>query len=86
MPYPRERKCHTRMAINAWSDKSIQVRIIRFDSIFHRNFRTIFEAENTIRGQHGITDTRNCGHGSGIGMKDLFFHSEKCLFFLDRFN
>jgi hypothetical protein len=31
--------------------------------------RTIFEAENTIRGQHGVTDTRNCGHGSGILMK-----------------
>ena len=29
-------------------------------------FRTIFEAEDTIRGQHGVTDTRNCGHGSGI--------------------
>ncbi len=31
-------------------------------------FRTIFEAENTIRGQHGVTDTRNCGHGSGRKM------------------
>jgi nucleoside-diphosphate kinase len=31
-------------------------------------FRTIFEAEDTIRGQHGVTDTRNCGHGSGIEM------------------
>ncbi|UJR23983.1 hypothetical protein I4U23_026949 [Adineta vaga] len=27
-------------------------------------FKTVFEAENTIRGQHGVTDTRNCGHGS----------------------
>jgi hypothetical protein len=35
-------------------------------------FRTIFEAENTIRGQHGITDTRNCGHGSGI--ENRIFH------------
>src|SRR5689334_21873820 len=33
--------------------------------------RTIFEAENTIRGQHGITDTRNCGHGSGY-RNDLY--------------
>jgi hypothetical protein len=27
-------------------------------------FRTIFEAENTIRGQHGVTDARNCSHRS----------------------
>ncbi|CAF4166261.1 unnamed protein product, partial [Rotaria sordida] len=25
---------------------------------------TRFEAANTIRGQHGITYVRNCGHGS----------------------
>lgn len=37
------------------------------------NCRTIFEAENTIRGQHGITDTRNCGHGSGKYFIDSLF-------------
>ena len=69
MPYIRKRKCHSGLAINAWSNESIQVGIIRSLNrmAFSRgNFRTIFEAENTIRGQHGITDTRNCGHGSGI--------------------
>ncbi|CAF4041113.1 unnamed protein product [Rotaria magnacalcarata] len=25
-----------------------------------------YTTENTIRGQHGVTDTRNCSHGSGI--------------------
>ena len=33
--------------------------------IIRNTFRTVYEAENTIRGQYGITDTRNCGHGSG---------------------
>ncbi|CAH1774347.1 unnamed protein product [Owenia fusiformis] len=27
-------------------------------------FRTIFKEPNSIRGQYGLTDTRNCAHGS----------------------
>lgn len=29
-------------------------------------FKTIFEAPDTIRGQFGLSDTRNATHGSGL--------------------
>jgi hypothetical protein len=70
------------MAINAWSNKSIQVKLVyqlNKNYFFESIFRTIFEAENTIRGQHGITDTRNCGHGSGIEMKYFIEINDKYL-------
>lgn len=36
MSYSRQGECHTRMAINAWSNESIQVRIHRGDSSFYQ--------------------------------------------------
>ena len=45
------------------------------DELRDATCRTVYEAESTIRGQYGITDTRNCGHGSGEGvLLDGFNH------------
>ena len=28
-------------------------------------FRTVYDEPESIRGKYGLTDTRNCAHGSG---------------------
>ena len=30
-----------------------------------KSFRAQYEASDTVRGSFGLTDTRNCTHGSG---------------------
>ena len=56
------------MANNVGPNQSLQVCLFSCSITFaHRAaFRTIFEHKNTIRAQYGLTDTRNCAHGSGI--------------------
>jgi len=67
MPYKNGDQCLVQQKYS--SNNLCELTEIRFKYVF----RTIFEAENTIRGQHGVTDTRNCGHGSGIELRYFIF-------------